>query len=67
MKALLWGARALSSIFRPQYFPLVGFLALFLFTYLSLLPLSFKALIMIIVLMVVILIYRHLTMPKEGK
>lgn len=58
MKALLWGARALSSIFRPQYFPLVGFLALFLFTYLSLLPLSFKALIMIIVLMGTLLLPR---------
>lgn len=57
-KALLWGARALSSIFRPQYFPLVGFLALFLFTYLSLLPLSFKALIMIIVLMGTLLLPR---------
>jgi len=58
MKALLWGARALSSIFRPQYFPLVGFLALFLFTYLSLLPLSFKALIMIIVLIGTLLLPR---------
>ena len=57
-KALLWGARALSSIFHPQYFPLVGFLALFLFTYLSLLPLSFKALIMIIVLMGTLLLPR---------
>ena len=57
-KALLWGARALSSIFRPQYFPLVGCLALFLFTYLSLLPLSFKALIMIIVLMGTLLLPR---------
>ena len=57
-KALLWGARALSSIFRPQYFPLVGFLALFLFTYLSLLPLSFKALIMIIVLLGTLLLPR---------
>lgn len=50
-KYLLLGARTLSDIFRPQYFPLVGFVALFLFTYLSLLPLSFKALILLIVVL----------------
>ncbi|MCR5179828.1 MAG: phosphatase PAP2 family protein [Bacteroidaceae bacterium] len=50
-KALLLGARVLSSIFRPQYYPLVGFLSLFLFTYLSLLPLPFKSLILLVVLL----------------
>lgn len=57
-KSLLLCARALSSIFRPQYFPLVGFIALFLFTYLSLLPLSFKALILLIVLLGTLLLPR---------
>ena len=57
-KTLLLGARALSSIFRPQYFPLVGFVALFLFTYLSLLPWSFKALILLIVLLGTLLLPR---------
>ena len=57
-KTFLLGARALSSIFRPQYFPLVGFVALFLFTYLSLLPWSFKALILLIVLLGTLLLPR---------
>ena len=57
-KPLLLGARALSSIFRPQYFPLVGFAALFLFTYLSLLPLAFKALILLIVALGTLLLPR---------
>ena len=48
-KPLLLGARAFSSIFRPQFFPLVGFLVLFICTYLSLLPLYFKATILLFV------------------
>lgn len=56
MKTLLPLARALSSIFRPQYFPLVAFIALFLFTYLSLLPLTFKLLILITVLLGTVLL-----------
>lgn len=48
---LLLGARALSSIFRPQYFPLVGFVVLFVCTYLSLLPLLFKGTILLFVIM----------------
>lgn len=58
LRYLLICARVLSSIFRPQYFPLVGFVALFLFTYLSLLPLAFKGLILIIVLLGTLLLPR---------
>ena len=36
------GAKLLSYIFRPAYFPLLGFSILFLFTYLNLLPITFK-------------------------
>ncbi|MBQ7495515.1 MAG: hypothetical protein IJT75_07215 [Bacteroidaceae bacterium] len=49
MKALLLVARALSSIFRPQFFPLVGFCVLFFCTYLSLLPWLFKGTILLLV------------------
>lgn len=56
LRYLLLFARALSSIFRPQYFPLVGFVALFLFTYLSLLPLTFKLLILISVFLGTVLL-----------
>ena len=48
-KALLLGARAFSSIFRPQYFQLLGFGVLFLCTYLSLLPWLFKGTILLLV------------------
>lgn len=35
-------ARTVSILFRPYYLPLVGFVALFTFTYLSVLPLLYK-------------------------
>jgi membrane-associated phospholipid phosphatase len=57
-KSLLLGARALSSVFRPQFFPLVGFVALFMFTYLSLLPVAFKAMILLIVALGTLLLPR---------
>lgn len=58
MHILLIGARALSAIFRPQYFPLVGFGVLFTFTYLSLLPWTFKALILLLVVLGTIVLPR---------
>ena len=45
-RALMMGARVLSVISRPYYMPVVGFLALFTFTYLSLLPLFYKLLVL---------------------
>lgn len=42
----MMGARVLSVISRPYYMPVVGFLALFTFTYLSLLPLFYKLLVL---------------------
>lgn len=41
-KTLLIGARILSSVFRPTYYPVVGFAILFTLTYLSLLPWTYK-------------------------
>ena len=46
---MLLGARAFSSIFRPQYFPLVGFCVLFFCTYLCLLPWFYKITILLMV------------------
>lgn len=48
-KSILLGARVLSSIFRPQYFPLVGFVVLFVCTYLSLLPWPYKGAVLLLV------------------
>ncbi len=48
-KYLRISARVLSALFTPFYVPTVGFLALFLFTYLRMLPLSYQAVVLGIV------------------
>ena len=48
-KYLRISARVLSAIFTPFYVPTVGFLALFLFTYLRMLPLSYQIVVLGIV------------------
>lgn len=54
--ALLLISRWLSSIFRPEFMPSLGFIALFTFTYLSLLPWGMKAaLLSLIVLGTIVL------------
>ena len=58
MRYLLVGARLLSSVFRPEFFPLLGFVVLFLFTYMSLLPWGLKGLILLLVLLGTILLPR---------
>ena len=58
LRYLLLFARLLSSIFRPQYFPLIGFVLLFQVTFLSLLPLTFKLMILLIVLLGTLLLPR---------
>lgn len=57
-RILIRSAHLLSAIFRPQFFPLVGFVVLFAFTYLSLLPLAFKAIVIAIVLIGTVLLPR---------
>ena len=57
-RTLLISARWLSSIFRPEFMPVMGFVALFLFTYLSLLPWQFKAAILALVILGTILLPR---------
>ena len=44
---LILSARLLSVVFRPYHAPIVGFVSLFTFTYLSLLPLFYKLTIFI--------------------
>lgn len=41
-KNIILAARIMSMIFTPFYLPLVGLMALFLFSYMSLLPLAYK-------------------------
>ena len=59
-RLIINGAHLLSAIFRPQYFPVTGFVVLFWFTYLSLLPLPFKLMVLGLVLVGTVL------MPKLG-
>lgn len=56
--ALLLAARWLSSIFRPEFMPLMGFVGLFMFTYLSLLPWAFKGAVLSLVLLGTVLLPR---------
>lgn len=48
-KHIILTARFFSALFRPYYMPIVGFVALFTFTYLSLLPFSYKLIILFMV------------------
>ena len=48
-KDIIMTARILSLIFTPFYLPIVGLIALFVFSYLSLLPWSYKVLVISLV------------------
>ena len=45
-KAFIKAAHIISVIFSPIYIPFIAFLALFLFSYLSILPLAYKAIVL---------------------
>jgi membrane-associated phospholipid phosphatase len=55
-KQIILGARVLSMVFTPFYLPLVGLLALFLFSYLSLYPWLFKLKVIALVCLFTILL-----------
>lgn len=57
-KQLIIVAKLLSVVFRPYYMPIVGFVALFTFTYLSLLPFYYKMIILSMVYVFTILLPR---------
>lgn len=66
-KSLITAARVLSLVFTPFYLPTVGLMALFMFSYLSLLPWLFKIQVLTLVYLftvlmpiLVIRLYRHL-------
>lgn len=63
---LILGARILSAVFNPFYLPTVGLIVLFTLSYLSLLPISYKLLVLGLVYIFTILLptllislYRH--------
>lgn len=57
-RTILLAARWLSSIFRPEFMPVVAFVVLFMFTYLSLLPWAFKLAILLLIVLGTILLPR---------
>lgn len=66
IRTLLITARYTSLIFTPFYLPIVGLIALFIFSYLSMLPLLYKAMVLLITYIFTILLpttlihlYRH--------
>lgn len=57
-KQMIMAARFFSALFRPYYLPIVGFVALFWFTYLSLLPFYFKMIVLSMIYVFTILLPR---------
>ena len=55
-KIIVRAAKVLSNVFRPSYFPLLGFVIMFLFTYLSQLPWWYKLSFLAIAYVVIILL-----------
>lgn len=54
-KNIILAARVMSMIFTPFYLPLVGLVALFIFSYMSLLPASYKLFILLLVYLFTVL------------
>lgn len=59
-RQIILAAKVLSSVFAPFYLPLVGLAGLFLFTYLSLLPWTYKLFLLLMVCLFTILLPRLL-------
>lgn len=55
-KDIIITARVVSMVFTPFYLPLAGLLALFIFSYMSLMPLFYKTLVMLTVYLFTILL-----------
>ena len=55
-KIVIRSAKFLSELFRPSYFPLMGFAIMFLFTYLSQLPLWYKVSFLLMACVFIILL-----------
>lgn len=59
-KNLLWAARVVSMVFTPFYLPIVGLALLFIFSYMSMLPLSYKLSVLALVYICTILLPSYL-------
>lgn len=59
-RTILISAKYISLAFTPFYLPLMGLMALFLFSYLSILPMIYKAMVMVLVFLFTVLAPRAL-------
>lgn len=55
-KDIIIAARAVSMVFTPFYLPLAGLLALFIFSYMNLMPFVYKAMVLLMVYLFTILL-----------
>ena len=55
-KSIILTARVVSMVFTPFYLPIVGLMALFFLSYLSLMPLAFKLQVLLLVYFFTILL-----------
>ena len=55
-KQMILAARIVSMLFTPFYLPIVGLIALFLFSYLSIFPLAYKLQVLIMTYLFTILL-----------
>ena len=55
-KTIILGARLVSMLFTPFYLPLVGMMALFVFSYLGLMPWAYKLQVLTLVYVFTILL-----------
>ena len=55
-RGIIYGARVVSLLFTPFYLPLVGLIALFTFSYLNLLPVEYRLLVLALVYFFTILL-----------
>ncbi|WP_091820560.1 phosphatase PAP2 family protein [Prevotella sp. kh1p2] len=55
-KNIIWTARVMSMVFTPFYLPLVGLVALFIFSYMSMMPWWYKMIVLTMVYLFTILL-----------
>ena len=55
-KDIIIAARVVSMVFTPFYLPLAGLLALFIFSYMNLMPFAYKAMVLLMVYLFTILL-----------
>ena len=64
-KNIIMTARIVSMLLTPFYLPVVGVLAIFVFSYLSTFPWQFKISLVLMIYLFTAVSYTHLTLPTN--